>query len=385
MTISTQNKTVSEISKEDISASKKQNRHPLRKQTSKLISEYLQSDPNTSTIFEKIQRHARGIVISGYDLTNRCNLRCEGCFFFEGQLSHIYHEEKTEEEYNEFFRQEQARGVNYVHFAGAEPALVQERLHIANKYWNRGLIYTNGTILIDPAITFMIHISLWGAPKTDERLRGAPVFQKAVKNYAGDPRAIIMMTISKHSIDQILEVAQICEDTGMLLSFNHFSPSRKYMSKLCNDSQHNPKSNFRFSTSKDNLILEDQDLKRIADSIGEAMIRWPKNIIYSSYYNHWINQPGSRFQIDPETKMATDCPILNMPYHREYHVDLSYDDRECCIANIDCYGCRHYVSGYTKMMAERHLYLNSLKDFKGWVETFNTWCRLHFINWDKLL
>jgi hypothetical protein len=38
--------------------------------------------------------------------------------------------------------------------------------------------------------------------------------------------------------------------------------------------------------------------------------------------------------------------------HRQYHADFSYSDDERCIANADCSGCRHYVSGYSKSMAE---------------------------------
>src|SRR5689334_9499081 len=96
---------------------------------------YLESDSALAAAYEKIRTYAGGIVISGYDLTKRCNLRCEGCFFFEGELSVIYPEAKTDGEYDAFFADEVRRGVNYPHFAGAEPALVQQRLRIAARHW----------------------------------------------------------------------------------------------------------------------------------------------------------------------------------------------------------------------------------------------------------
>jgi MoaA/NifB/PqqE/SkfB family radical SAM enzyme len=347
------------------------------------VGSYLASDDGLAARYAKIRRHARGIRISGYDITKRCNLRCEGCFFFEGELSSHYPEVKSDQDYDEFFRSEIERGVNVPHFAGAEPALVQDRLRLANRYWQRGLIYTTGTIAIDPEITFMIHVSLWGNPETDAALRGAPVFRKAVKNYAGDPRAVVMMTINRHNVDEVPTVVQACADAGMRLSFNHYSPSRQYIRKVDANDEHDSDT-FRFSTREDNLMLGPTDFARVEDAVGQAVAKWPGTVIYSPYYNAWINDPNSRFDIDPDTGIARDCPILNMPYHRQYHVDFSYSDDECCVANIDCTNCRHYVSGYTKIMAERDAHFGTAEGFRGWVEVFDTWCRLHFPDWETL-
>ena len=344
---------------------------------------YLAQDPALATTYAKILRHARALVISGYDLTKRCNLRCEGCFFFEGELSVGYAEDKSDGDYEEFFRAEVARGVNFPHFAGAEPALVQHRLEIAHRYWRRGLVYTNGTVRIDPAIGFMIHASLWGAPDTDAVLRGAPVFRKVVNNYRGDPRVVVMMTISRRNVAEIPVVTRLCADEGFRLSFNHYSPSRQYARKVAAGAAHDGET-FRLSTGAENLMLDADDLRRAHDAIEAARERWPGTVIYSRYYNDWINDPAPRFAVAVSSGMATDCPILNMPHHRQYHVDFSYSDDECCIANTDCTSCRHYVSGYTKIMADRRGHLDSLERFRGWVEVFDTWCRLHYPDWDTL-
>lgn len=337
--------------------------------------------PELTARYDKILRRARGIRISGYDLTKRCNLKCEGCFFFEGELSTRYDEPEDEAAFESFFANEVERGINYPHFAGAEPALVQDRLRLANRFWERGLVYTNGTIRIDPAIGFMIHVSLWGNPETDRLLRGAPVFRKTVENYAGDRRAIVMMTVNGRNVGEVREVAEACADAGLRVSFNHYSPSRQYLHKLAeHDAERTP--TFRLSSAADNLILDADALAALRDTIAECLADWPETVIYSKYYNDWINQPGARFDIDPESGMARDCPVLNMPHHRQHHVDFSYSDDECCIANIDCSGCRHYVAGYTKIMAERALHRSDPERFRGWVEVFDTWCRLHFPDWD---
>lgn len=353
---------------------------PLRKTR---LDRYIEDDPSQGELYAKIKRHAPKIVISGYDITKRCNLRCEGCFFFEGDLSSNYSDDHTLEEYETFFTQESARGITYPHFAGAEPALVQDRLRIANKYWKRGLIYTNGTVKIDPEITFMLHVSLWGNEQTDARYRGAPVFKRGLKNYQGDPRVVFMYTINHQNIDSIDELIGMCKDSGMRISFNHYSPSRQYNKKLASAADHDERSTFRFSTKTDNLILTSEDLLRTRDILDRAIDDHPETVIYSHYYNSWVNDPKPRYQVGANN-WATDCVILNKTYHRQYHSDFSYSDKECCVANIDCNSCRHYVAGYTMVMDKFHAHLESAQSFANWLDVYNTWCRMHFIGWDLL-
>ena len=175
-----------------------------------------------------------------------------------------------------------------------------------------------------------------------------------------------------------------CADAGLRVTFNHYSPSRQYLHKVEAGDAHGPDGTFRLSTATDNLMLTDDDLSRLRDTVARAIEEFPETVVYSPFYNGWVNDPSPRFDIDPESGMATDCPVLNMPRHRQYHVDFTYSDDECCIANIDCSGCRHYVSGYTKIMAELDTHLGSADEFRGWVDVFDTWCRLHYPDWQTL-
>lgn len=351
------------------------------------LDRYIEEDPRLASLYGKIRKHAPKIVISGYDITKRCNLRCEGCFFFEGDLSAGYPDDRTTEEFDAFFKAESERGVTYPHFAGAEPALVPDRLRAANQYWKNGLIYTNGTVRIDPDITFMLHVSLWGNEQSDLVNRGAPVFKRGLKIYAGDDRAIFMYTINHQNIGSIEELVRICRDNGSRISFSHYSPSRQYNAKLDAPDAgklHDDSGTFRFSTKDNNLRLTADDMARAREIVGRAIQDYPQTVIYSRYYNEWINAPESRFQVDPKTTWATDCVILNRPYHRQYHTDFSFRDDECCVANIDCISCRHYVAGYAMVMDKFHKHLETREMFGNWLEVYDTWCRLHFRNWDNL-
>ena len=353
---------------------------PTKRQTR--LDSILNSDTEISRVYQKIRNHAAGIKISGYDVTKKCNLRCEGCFFFEGELSAKFDEIHDLEEYDVFFKSEKERGITFPHFAGAEPALVQDKLRVASRYWQQGLVYTNGTIKIDKGLPFMLHVSVWGNSQTDLSLRGRSVFNKAVENMRGDNRAIFMYTINRHNINEIPEVVAICADNNLKISFNHYSPSRQYLEKVHENADHD-RSTFRLSSSDDNLSLRPSDLDKSKNIISEVMKRHPATVIYSNFYNRWIHEPDPRYDIDSANGIARDCVILNKSYHRQYHTDFSYDDSECCVANIDCTGCRHYVSGYTKIMNGFRSSLRSANDFKNWIEVYDTWCRLHFIGWDS--
>lgn len=349
------------------------------------LDNYLKADPSLHKRYKKIKKHANRLVISGYDITNRCNLRCKGCYFFEGDRSSRFDDDRTLEEFDRFFASEVDRGVTMPHFAGAEPAKVPERLALAAKYWNRGVIYTNGTLPIAPDLPFMLHISLWGAEETDARLRGKHAFQNALENFAQDSRAIFIFTINHQNIGEMAEVTDICAQHGAKLSFNHYSPTRWHGSADANIPQEiRFRGKGRFSSPDDNLALRSEDLGIIKGTIRELLVRYPVTLIYSSYYNERINSSDILFTIDSQTGVATNCTILNASHHREYRTDLTWDDADCCIPNTDCATCRHYVSNYSKIMGEFHRHLDNPTDFGKWLEVYETWCRLNIRDWDQL-
>jgi MoaA/NifB/PqqE/SkfB family radical SAM enzyme len=348
---------------------------------SRLINSYL-ADATLKAKWDKIKSLGMSIRISGYDITNQCNLRCEGCFFFEGELSSNYASENTLDEYNTFFASEKARGITYPHFAGAEPALVQDRLRVAAQHWDRGLIYTNGTIKLDSSLPFMIHISVWGGDKTDKLLRGGKVLERAINNYRGDKRAIFLYTINPQNIADIPDVVKRMSDNNLRISFNHFSASRQYKAKIVSNAGHDAKSTYRLSDKDSNLIFTKNDLLKSRDVIAKMLADFPETVVFSSKYNELVHQGDPIFNIDPASGVATNCAILTMPYHRQHHTDFSFSDTECCIANVDCSECRHYVSVYTHIMSQMKQYVKNPTQFEAWLDVYYTWCRLHFVDWN---
>lgn len=353
------------------------NSKPVRK--TNRLKDYL-SDPKVKAVYQNIRKYK--IVISGYDVTKRCNLRCEGCFFFEGDKSDIYNDDLSLQEYRDFFAEEKARGITYPHMAGAEPALVQDRLRVIAEHFQQGLVYTNGTIKIDKDIPFMLHVSVWGNEETDKRYRGAAVFKKALKNYIDDERVVYMYTFNHGNIQHAREVTEKVYNNGGRISFNHYSPSRFYNQRIDLGIKNNART-LQISDASDNLRLTPDDLAQIKDLMHELMVDYPETVLYSPYYNERINDPNNLFTIDPNTGIATNCTILNKPYHRQYHTDFSYDDSECCITNTDCSQCRHYVSAYSILMDQMKAHLKSKELFISWLDVFDNWLAMHFQGYQR--
>jgi MoaA/NifB/PqqE/SkfB family radical SAM enzyme len=197
------------------------------------IARLLREYPHLQSKYERA-RETMGLFThpTFYEVTSRCNLRCHGCYYFEGGFDPRREEVTSIEAWDVFFAAEARRGVTMGQYFGGEPALVQDVLRAAVKHIPLGNIGTNGTIRIDPEIQLRIHLSVWGDRKTDASLRGKPVFMQGVKNYAGDPRVVVAYTFNSMNLSEAREIAAICRDHELHMTFNMFTPTHSYQSKV---------------------------------------------------------------------------------------------------------------------------------------------------------
>ena len=123
-----------------------------------------------------------------YDVTNRCNLRCKGCFFFSSNEHNVANEENDIGRWDAFVEQEKARGVNLAILIGGEPTLCLDRV---DAFYKRLPTFcaTNGLIKVprDRFPDMMVGISLWGDEADEKKLRGKDTFAISSANYQGDP------------------------------------------------------------------------------------------------------------------------------------------------------------------------------------------------------
>lgn len=285
------------------------------------------------------RRRFRTIRSSNYDVSNTCNLTCEGCYYFvSGQKTS--NKRPTAEEYDAFFAAEAARGVNYPQFSGGEPSLNRDALAVAARHWSSGIVYTNGLKKIPDGIPFRIAISVWGAKEPNDRRRGTDAYEQAFRTAAGDPRALIYLTINRENVEEIPVIVADCAERGLRISFNDFSMTTEYIRLISiGDSWSNPY--VRTSSREENLSLRLQDRLRAADLIDEMMARYPGTVLYSALLNDFVHRSPSIFTIDPDTGLATDCAYLGASWHRGYDFNLKLlKGKPCCAPELDCSDCR---------------------------------------------
>jgi hypothetical protein len=303
-----------------------------------------------------------------YEITQRCNLKCEGCYYFEGGVTNHVVEESSTRAWEDLFAAEAERKVTMAYFVGAEPALHQERLIAASPYFPYGNIGTNGIIRIDPAVPYRIGVSVWaGDDTTDRSMRGGAAFRKAFKNYAGDPRAIILYTLSPWNLAQARTVAEMCRDHGLPLTFNMYSPTHNFLGKLqarsANDNEF-----FRLSRPGHTPCFSDSDLSDTRRTVAALMDDFRDTIIYARAYNDWATEPGTRYEVDAATGIAERCGsrmIGNMNY---YGTDLRQMWPKCATPDVDCAQCRMYSGGWSSRFQPGAADVASEKSFSDWLD-----------------
>lgn len=340
------------------------------------LTTLLKSHPELHSAYQEAKRVVRAFRRPAfYEITQRCNLWCEGCYYFDDQNTGIV-EETSAAAWQRFFADEGARGVSMAYFVGAEPALEQDRLRFAARHFPYGNIGTNGTIRLDPEIPFRIGVSVWaGSDATDQALRGGSVFRKALRNYAGDRRAVMLYTVTRQNIDETALVAQMCQDHGLELTFNLYSPTIGFQRNLARFNGNDDRF-FRISAPGRTPSLEGDDLRRVRETLDDLIDRYPGTILYSHAYNRWATSPAPRYRIAPDSGIAEDCGSRIVPPMRYYTTDLQLAQVKCCTPAVDCGQCRMYSGGWSSLFEPGLEHLADGDTLREWLDMLHVLGRI---------
>ncbi len=339
------------------------------RQTLGQLRKLIQDHPRLKVRFDAAKEVVRAFRRPGfYEVSQRCNLFCEGCYYFEGPTAFRLRKSPDVETWRAFFEREaRERKVSMAYFIGAEPSLEQERLFAASEYFEHGNIGTNGTVKIDPAIPFRVSISAWGDEETDRRLRGANALRKALANYGGDPRAIVVYTLSAWNLDAAREVTVMCRDHGLPITFNMYTSTVPFAEKAAQDQEHD-KAYFRLSSKDHTPAFDEASLDRCRAIVSDLMQEFPETVVYTKAYNDWVTQHGSIFEIDPETGIAPECGsriVGNMKY---FGADLNAHEVKCPTPDINCAECRMYSAGWSTRLKLFDKDVTSAGAFDDWCD-----------------
>ncbi|TCS41942.1 radical SAM protein [Reinekea marinisedimentorum] len=328
------------------------------------FTKYLEN-PEIYARYNKVKPYFK-LRSSAYDLTTRCQLKCEGCYFFSGESSHV--EDSTDvKKWRHFFITEQERGINYFNLAGAEPALVPDLLFAAWNVLPFGTIFTNGLKLIDREINYRIHISVWGDEKGDKEYRGVNCLPKQLKNYQDDNRAVFVYTINKNNIDQLPSVAHRIVSSGHRMTFNFFSNPV---------GEHSP------------LQLDECSRKRAYDTVVSLIEQYGSSILFSRYSAEVHTASESLYK-------QFDCPCPRVAdngkkglgigqRYRSYRADHTHhSSSDCCAPNTECFDCRLYAAGSLIVPSRMDLHVSSEDLFRGWLDYLDVCLCLYLNDYER--
>ncbi len=291
---------------------------------------------------------------STYDMTCRCNVRCDGCYYYEGDKHHAQ-DNVDPAAWRDLFRAEKDRGITFVVLAGAEPALVPELLEVCYAEIPRGAIASNGLIKIPDQVGYRIHVSVWGNDATSERIRRAKrMLDRQIDAYAGDPRAVFVYTFTRENIDEAAAVVERLARAACKVTFNVFSATVGYHGPLA----HTPAS---LLATRETML---------------ALLRaFPEHVLFSPY--------SAAVHTDPHPLHALfSCPYPRQNLgqfglgrsFRQYRSDLTWvRAASCCVPDTDCADCRHYAAGSAIVTARMNRHVASADQFRAWLDYVDTY------------
>jgi hypothetical protein len=320
--------------------------------------------------YERYKKISRlNIRSSIYDVTDRCNLRCKGCFFFSSGEHERASEEKDVARWHAFVEKEMERGVNLAILIGGEPTLCLDRVEA---FYSRlpSFCATNGQIKVprDRFPDMMVGISLWGSPEDEILLRGKDTFAVSSAHYEGDPHAYYLYTITPKQLGKTEEIIKKIRDVGL----------KVHMQLLSNDE------------GVDGFSWQPQELVDVRAEMDDMLDKYPDTVISCRYYHEiittgrmldrefgWMECPSvtiTRDTRDPRPKRLTNFV--------RWASDLETMHRCCTSETRDCSTCKDGAAHMSWVMVNKRAHMRSTEDLQNWIEVYEMFAKLYqFIPW----
>ncbi|MBM9604296.1 radical SAM protein [Desulfopila inferna] len=322
------------------------------------------ADPRIRERWEKVRRYFF-LRESTYDMSNRCNIRCEGCYYFAGEKQFAI-ENSDENSWRRLFQSEKERGITFAVLAGAEPSLVPHLCKICYQTIPLGAIASNGLKPISREIDYRIHISVWGNDRTSETIRKAPnMLARQIANYKDDPRAVFVYTFTPENIDEARQVTKLLTDNGRQITFNMFSAPVGYQGHLRHTSE---------------------TLKKTREVMSELLRDYPQTVLFSTYNIVAHTEKSALHELFscsyPRMNSSMDVGLGRT--FRQYRTDLQWDrEAACCVPDTDCDDCRHYAAGSALVTARMYRHAIDPVTFSAWLDYVDTYLAVWVRGYDK--
>jgi Fe-coproporphyrin III synthase len=267
------------------------------------------------------------------DVTNKCNLRCDHCYFFEQDHSSEWSLEQWREKFEsmkgEGFRSFQCTWV------GGEPLLRLPLVDLGRRYFKYNTVTTNGTLPLPDWKDVSWYISVDGGRASHDRMRNLPGLYDTIKQNIDETEGL------KITIAYCITSANFMEIADSLWDWSHNPKVRNMV--------------FSFFTPvrglDDSLWLGWDEKDRILELlIGQKKV----------YGNFIVNtERALKLMKSDRARTVTDkCPFAE----KSYAFGPAGKLKEPCMLGpkADCDRCGCVVPFYLKSLTDRKLVVNDI-------------------------
>ena len=321
------------------------------------------ADPVVRERWEKVRRWFF-LRESTYDMTNRCNIRCDGCYYYEGEKQ-FTKENGRPGDWRALMESEKQRGITYVVLAGAEPSLVPELCQTCYDVIPLGSIASNGFKRLPERVGYKIHISVWGNDDTSRRIRNAKdLLAKQIDNYRSDPRAVWVYTFTRENIDEIYAVMEALAGNGCRATFNMFSAPVGYAGPLRHDAG---------------------SLARTREVMLDILAKYPEHVLYSPYnavaHTHRLGLHDLYACSYPRMNPSTDIGLGRS--FRQYRTDLTGTGAWPAACRTRTARLPSLRGGSAVVTARLYRHGSDPEAFKGWLDYVDTYLAVWVMGYEK--
>lgn len=332
----------------------------------------LTGEPELATRLLQVRDFSRKVRTTEYHLTNACNIRCKGCWFFEYGFEKESRELTSVGAWKEFAAGQRERGVTSALLIGGEPALHPERVaaFVANMPYVT--ISSNGLrrLPFDGFEDVNVAISVFGGGSLDDELRGIKpsgrrfqgLFERALANYRDDDRAIFIYAITPEGVGHIEDTVRRIRDNGNQVTFNYYSnhgeedPLHRH-----HDPQELLEESLRMKEEYPDTVVCDPYFIRTLVT-GET--EWAR-FGYAVCPSISVDHPGHR------ERLGNGNPVL--PGFNAYAADAR--SIQFCCTGGHCDSCRDSQAVFSWLLVSLPHFLDSKARLETWLEVAESYWR----------
>ena len=157
----------------------------------------------------------------GFDVTNKCNLNCLGCYW----RTQTHYPEMNLEKIKEFFINLRKEGIIHCTYVGGEPTLRPDVLEECTKIIPYNWIITNGHTTPLNIKNALFGVSVDGTKEIHDKIRVKGLYQKIWNNYSDHKKTFTTTTLININKNEPERLVKEWSNTSILgMAFNFATP-----------------------------------------------------------------------------------------------------------------------------------------------------------------